>query len=118
MSSKEIYFCDLNELIKDKFIIKNIEGRSLGATLVNNEYKVILNICPHEGAELCKGVIKNTITSDKVGEFTLNPKKKLIVCPWHRWEFDLTTGKSLLNIPEKIIMFETFIKKNKLYFKL
>ncbi len=37
------------------------------------------NGCPHAGASLCSGF------SDG----------KIVVCPWHGWEFDIATGKGL-----------------------
>ena len=37
------------------------------------------DICPHAGASLCGGY------SDG----------KIVVCPWHGWEFEIATGKGI-----------------------
>ena len=118
MSTNKTYFGLLDEINENKFTIKTINGKSFGATYINNEYKVILNVCPHEGAEICKGVINSLIHSSEVGSFDLDSDKKVVVCPWHRWEFDLLTGKSLTNTGKKIAVFETLVEDNILYFNL
>lgn len=37
------------------------------------------NQCPHAGAALCGGFTDG----------------KIVVCPWHGWEFEIATGKGL-----------------------
>lgn len=48
---------------------------------VDGQFHVIDGICPHAGGPLGKGNLQgNTVT-----------------CPWHGWQFDVTTGKHCLN---------------------
>jgi 3-phenylpropionate/trans-cinnamate dioxygenase ferredoxin subunit len=49
-------------------------GRQIGVFNVNGEFFALLNRCPHGGAELCKG--------------------EFIRCPFHGWEFEISTGQS------------------------
>lgn len=111
------FFGKTNEISTDKFVIKFIDGMSVGAIKVNNDYKVILNICPHAAAEICKGFVRNLIFSDTVGEISITEDTKTLVCPWHRWEFDLNTGKSIVDTKLKIRIFENFVENENLYFK-
>jgi nitrite reductase/ring-hydroxylating ferredoxin subunit len=117
MDSKILYFGKIKELSSDKFVIKNIDGINVGAAKINNNYKVILNVCPHAAAEVCKGIIRDLIFSNTVGEFLINENNQTLVCPWHRWEFDLNTGKSVVKSKLKIRIFETFVENENLYFK-
>ena len=35
-----------------------------------------------------------SVTSPGPGEYHYDADRKLLVCPWHSWEFDLATGRS------------------------
>lgn len=112
-----LFFGKTQELSSDKFVIKNIDGMSVGAIKINNTYKVILNVCPHAAAEICKGFVRNLIFSDEVGQISITEDTKTLVCPWHRWEFDLNTGKSIVDSKLKVRIFENFVENENLYFK-
>ena len=34
------------------------------------------------------------LESDRPGQFRFDADHKLLVCPWHGWEFDIRTGES------------------------
>lgn len=71
-----------------------INGRSIAIFNVKGEYYGLLNRCPHRGAELCEGRFLPLITSSRPGEYHYDPEHALLACPWHGWEFDVTTGQS------------------------
>lgn len=77
--------------------IVEVEGRSIGIYNVHGEYYAVLNYCPHQGAELCKGPVCGTTLESQVYEFIYGRDQEIIRCPWHGWEFDLKTGKSLFS---------------------
>ena len=77
--------------------IVDINGRSIGVYNVHGKYYAILNYCPHQGAELCKGPVCGTTLDSEVYEFIYGRDQEIIRCPWHGWEFDITTGKSLFS---------------------
>ena len=41
------------------------------------------------------------MTSQKPQEYNYERDGEILVCPWHRWEFDIKTGKSVFN-PHKL----------------
>jgi nitrite reductase (NADH) small subunit len=55
----------------------------------------VFAICPHQGADLSKGRFGGTNVASAVGEFRYGRDCELVRCPWHGWEFDLATGRSL-----------------------
>lgn len=77
--------------------IVQVEGRSIGLYNVKGEYYAIHNYCPHQGAELCKGPVCGTTLESQVYEFIYGRDQEIIRCPWHGWEFELKTGKSLFS---------------------
>lgn len=77
--------------------IVEVEGRSVGVFNVNGTFHAIRNRCPHQGAPLCKGKIAGTTLPSKPGEYVWGREGEIVRCPWHGWEFDLTTGESVFN---------------------
>jgi nitrite reductase/ring-hydroxylating ferredoxin subunit len=75
-------------------LIVDVKGHSVGLFCVGGRYYGILNRCPHQGAELCRGSILGELSSSGPGDYDLDESKPFIVCPWHGWEFDLETGQS------------------------
>lgn len=79
------------------FKIVQIEGHSIGVYNVKGAYYAVSNYCPHQGAELCKGQVCGTTLDSQVYEFIYGRDQEILRCPWHGWEFDLKTGKSLFS---------------------
>ena len=48
---------------------------------VDGTFHAIEGVCPHQGGPLGKGRLEGTT----------------LTCPWHGWQFDVTTGKNCLN---------------------
>jgi 3-phenylpropionate/trans-cinnamate dioxygenase ferredoxin subunit len=60
------------------------------------------DICPHQGARLSDGMITGTPLTCRPGDpLSYSKQGQIIVCPWHGWEYDLTTGRSLVN-PQRV----------------
>lgn len=77
--------------------IVEVGGRSIGVFNVAGEFYALRNVCPHQGAPLCQGAITGTAAPCSPGEYSWEREGEIIVCPWHGWEFDIRTGRSLFN---------------------
>lgn len=77
--------------------IIEVEGKSIGIFNVNGSFHAIRNNCPHQHAPLCLGPVGGTTLPGKPGEYNYGREGEIIRCPWHGWEFDLTTGRSVFN---------------------
>ncbi len=81
--------------------VVELEGRSIGVFNVNGTYYALRNRCPHQGAPLCLGSVQGTAAESRPGEYVWEREGEILRCPWHGWEFDITTGRSIFN-PHKI----------------
>ncbi len=81
--------------------IVDIGKRSIGVFNIKGTYHAISNVCPHQLAPLCLGRVSGTTLPSKPNEFNYGLEGQIIRCPWHGWEFDITTGKSVFN-PHKV----------------
>lgn len=77
--------------------IVTVEGRSIGVFNVEGEFHALRNLCPHQQAPLCEGRLLSTTLPSRPGEYVLGRHGQILRCPWHGWEFDLLTGRSLFD---------------------
>lgn len=77
--------------------IVEAEGRSIGVFNVDGSFYALKNSCPHQAAPLCLGSIKGMTMPSKPGEYIWARDGEILRCPWHGWEFDITTGRSIFN---------------------
>ncbi len=73
-----------------------IEGRRIGLYRVGEEYFALADRCPHRGAPLCAGAV-GTAVDIRDGEVVLGTPNGTVRCPWHKWEFDIASGRALLD---------------------
>ena len=64
---------------------------------VGGRYHALRNVCPHQGAPLCRGPLTGTTLPGPAGSFRYGREGEILRCPWHGWEFDVTTGRSIFN---------------------
>ena len=77
--------------------IVEAEGRSIGVFNVDGSFYALKNSCPHQAAPLCLGSIKGMTMPSRPGEYIWARDGEILRCPWHGWEFDITTGRSIFN---------------------
>jgi len=99
--TKTYPICRVSELPPGERKIVDVDGKSIGVFNVHGSFYALRNICPHQFAPLCQGKITGTLLPSKVGEYSYAREGEIIRCPWHGWEFDITTGKSVFN-PHKV----------------
>ncbi|MFA9479282.1 Rieske (2Fe-2S) protein [Phycisphaerales bacterium AB-hyl4] len=93
--------CRASELPPGERKIVEINGRSIGVFNVHGNYHALRNICPHQMAPLCQGKVTGTTLPSKPNEYQWDREGEIVRCPWHGWEFDILTGKSVFN-PHKL----------------
>lgn len=93
--------CPAEELAPGERRIVEVDSLSIGVFNIDGEYYALNNVCPHQLAPLCEGRITGTVQSDRVGEYEWEKNGQIVQCPWHHWEFDITSGESVFN-PHKV----------------
>ncbi|WP_274650898.1 Rieske (2Fe-2S) protein [Paenibacillus humicola] len=80
-----------------------LEGRPVGVFNVNGTFYALRNTCPHQGAPLCAGTVTGMTLASEPGEYLYGREGEIVRCPWHGWEFDITSGKSIFD-PNKCLV--------------
>ena len=60
-------------------------------------YNIVFGRCPHQGGPMGLGWVGATPAAGAVGEYRLGENSQVIRCPWHAYEFDVASGRSLCN---------------------
>jgi nitrite reductase/ring-hydroxylating ferredoxin subunit len=67
---------------------------------VDGELHALFNRCPHRQASFEMGPIRNARKRTGVGEIEFDRERQVLLCPWHRYEFELYSGLCRVE-PEK-----------------
>ena len=85
-------------------------GAGIGVFNVDSKLYAVKNTCPHMGAELCKGKLTGTTrgTRTEDGHVAMEWIRdgEILRCPWHHWEFDILTGRTLFPSRRRVATYE------------
>lgn len=87
-------------------LVTEIDGREVAVFRIDGEYHAVLNFCVHAAGPLCEGELTGRIVQNP-DEWTwgYDDHETVVVCPWHSWKFDVTTGE---NVDTKLYRTPTF----------
>jgi nitrite reductase/ring-hydroxylating ferredoxin subunit len=107
--------CDLHELPPGSVKIVPVGKFGVGIFNVHGELYALTNYCMHEGGPLCIGRIQGTnavgTTLPARTEYVMDGR--IVRCPWHGWEFDITTGRALADPQRRIRSYEVRVEDGK-----
>jgi nitrite reductase (NADH) small subunit len=94
-SGQRLVVCHRDELKPGERRIVDDGKHGIGVFNIEGRFYAIKNVCPHAGAELCRGTVHATHAPSDVAEFIPALHGRVLRCPWHGWEFDIPSGKGL-----------------------
>lgn len=90
-----VRLCGVNELPREGELRQfPCEGRHLCVANDRGWFRAVDNVCPHRQGPLAEGFLEN-------GK---------VLCPWHAWAFDLTTGEAEHESGERVEVFQLRIR--------
>lgn len=86
----------------------------IGIYNIDGTFHAVANYCPHEGAPVCLGRVHGSNVYDEEGkQFVRVLEGRVLRCPWHQWEFDLVTGKSLAKPERRVKTYQVAVVDEK-----
>lgn len=88
------------ELSEGDRLLVQLEGREIGVFRIEGELHAYTNWCAHQAGPVCEGHVTGTteasFDSDTLEtELDYCREDEILNCPWHGWEYDLTSGECL-----------------------
>jgi nitrite reductase/ring-hydroxylating ferredoxin subunit len=84
--------CRLEELRPGDFRVVSTGSRDVLVVRTGEEsFAAVTDACPHQGARLSQGRIERIWRAGH-GRAYESDERFAVVCPWHNFEFDLSTG--------------------------
>jgi 3-phenylpropionate/trans-cinnamate dioxygenase ferredoxin subunit len=87
--------CAADDLPPDARRRVTIEGRAVLVLNAGGRLRAVSDMCPHKGASLSQGALSGLATAGPDGAIRYERPQSILRCPWHGWEFDVETGRSL-----------------------
>jgi nitrite reductase/ring-hydroxylating ferredoxin subunit len=85
-------------------IVVPFRGRAgIGVFNVDGEFFALRNLCPHKQGPLCTGFVSGRMvaagppSTPGGGGLEWADEGEIIRCPWHLWEFEIRTGRCLVD---------------------
>jgi nitrite reductase (NADH) small subunit len=94
---RRLLACSEGDLAPGARVIRDLEGLSVGIFNVDGRLYALHNRCPHRGGALCRGPVTGTALPTSDFEFVYGQEGEILRCAWHGWEFDIATGRSLVD---------------------
>ncbi len=107
----------LESLVERRMRIVDVDGLRIGVVRIGAEAFAIHDRCPHQGAPICSGPITSRIGFEG-GKVVARPGEPVLACPWHHWEFDLRSGRSLFDARYRVRTFPTELVDGRVHVRL
>jgi nitrite reductase/ring-hydroxylating ferredoxin subunit len=75
------------------------EGKTMAIANVGGKFYAINNTCLHRGGPLGQGSLQD----------------RIVTCPWHGWEYDVTTGKLVQNQSMGVVCYATEVRGEEIF---
>jgi nitrite reductase (NADH) small subunit len=85
----------LDELRREGCRVVEVDGRPVAVLSVGDDLFAVSDRCPHMGAPMSAGSVGGTLVASDPHTFRYGRDQRVLRCPWHGWEFDLESGRSL-----------------------
>jgi nitrite reductase (NADH) small subunit len=94
--------------------IVSVNGREIGVFNIGGRYYALLNYCPHRAGPLCRGRLRPLVTASSFYELAYDRENEILKCPWHQWEFDITTGRALYDEKMQVKTYHVAVENNEI----
>lgn len=79
-----------------------VGGKPVALANVAGKFYAMDNACLHRGGPLGQGQLEGNV----------------VTCPWHGWQFDVTTGKAVMNPDAGVSCIRTEVQGDEVYVEL
>ncbi|HEY1776794.1 MAG TPA: Rieske (2Fe-2S) protein [Solirubrobacteraceae bacterium] len=89
-------------------------GPGIGVFNVGGRLYAIKNTCPHQGGPLCLGPVCGTARAvwppSGPPQVEWVREGEILRCPWHGWEFELSTGRLVAPLRDRVKTYDVTVE--------
>ena len=94
-----VHVADVDAVPPGTARVVEVGGRSIALCNVEGTFYAIDNLCPHRGGPLGEGDVEGQI----------------VVCPWHGWRWDVTTGANANNPAVQVSCYSVTVEQGTIF---
>lgn len=94
--------CKAEELEPGKGMVVDVGGRAVALFNVGGAFHAVDNTCLHRQGPLGEGELD----------------EEIVTCPWHGWQYDVTTGKNVMNEDICVAKYEAKVENGQIMVKV
>jgi len=79
-----------------------VDGKPIAIANVAGNFHAVNGVCLHRGGPIGQGTLQGTV----------------VTCPWHGWQFDVLTGKSLQNPSAGLPSFPVEVRGDEIFVEI
>src|SRR5438067_8018548 len=95
--SRRFPVCRVDEIPPGERAVRTLGGVSVGVFNVGGRFYALHNRCPHRAGALCLGPVTGTTLATDDFRYVYGREGELVRCAGHGWEFEIATGRSLVD---------------------
>ncbi|MDQ4019915.1 MAG: Rieske (2Fe-2S) protein [Actinomycetota bacterium] len=107
--------CAVSDLAPGERLVRELNGRSVGIFNVDGRFYALHNRCPHRGGALCLGPVTGTTVTAGDFRYGYDREGRIIRCAWHGWEFEIETGRALVDPKMRARTFPVVVEDDDVY---
>lgn len=117
-SDSEVVSCFKHEVPERGAKILDAGRFGVGVFRQGDQYYALGNYCPHQGAPVCVGTVTGVAVSRNNYSVGWERDGEILRCPWHAWEFDIATGRSLTVPGRRVRVYQTYVDGDRVVVQL
>ena len=87
---------ETSDLVPGQCKVVEVDGKAIGLFNVDGALYALDNTCPHRGGPLGEGDLDG----------------KVVTCPWHGWQYDVSNGQNVANPSVKVACYPVKVESS------
>ena len=109
----------LSDLEDGRMHVVEVGRRAIGLLRWGQCFYALRSVCPHQSAPLCAGSVSpKLVPGGKLGELAVDMSDPVVECPWHGWEFHVSSGRAVGDARMRVATYPVHVEDDRVFIEL